>query len=61
MARKNYTLGNIVKMKKAHPCGTNSWEIVRVGVDIKIKCQGCNRIVMLARSDFEKRLIKVLE
>lgn len=61
MARKNYTLGNIVKMKKAHPCGTNSWEVVRVGVDIKIKCQGCNRIVMLPRSDFERRLIKVLE
>ncbi len=61
MIRKKYTLGDIVKMKKAHPCGSNNWEIIRVGVDIKIKCQGCNRIVMLARSDFEKRLAKVLE
>ena len=35
---KNYKLGSIVMMKKDHPCGTNKWEVVRMGADIKIKC-----------------------
>lgn len=54
-------LGDLVQMKKAHPCGSDRWVIVRVGADIKIKCQGCGRIVMLDRAEFEKRLKKVLE
>lgn len=48
-------------MKKPHPCGSYNWEVIRMGADIKIKCQGCGRIVMLARSEFEKRMIKVIE
>lgn len=47
-------------MKKGHPCGTNEWEIIRMGADIKLKCLGCNRVVMLSRIDFNKRLKKVL-
>ena len=38
---KNYTIGTKVTMKKAHPCGTNLWEIVRLGADIKLKCINC--------------------
>lgn len=53
-------LGDLVQMKKAHPCGSDRWVIVRVGADIKIKCQGCGRIVMLERPEFEKRLKKIL-
>lgn len=60
MQRKEFDLGNIVKMKKAHPCGSYNWEVVRMGADIKIKCQGCGRVVMLARSEFEKRMLKVI-
>ena len=48
-------------MKKTHPCGSDEWEIIRVGADIKIKCAGCGRIVMMDRSVFDKRLRKVLE
>lgn len=50
-----------MKMKKVHPCGSYNWEVIRMGADIKIKCQGCNRIVMLSRSEFEKRMVKVIE
>ena len=48
-------------MKKQHPCGSNLWEITRVGVDIKIKCTKCNREIMLSSLDFEKKLKKVVE
>ena len=56
-----YDLGDVVMMKKPHPCGANEWEIIRMGADIKIKCLGCGQIVMLSRRDFEKRLKKVLK
>jgi len=58
---KEYNLGSVVIMKKPHPCGENRWEVVRVGVDIKIKCTKCNREIMLSRLDFEKKLKKVVE
>ncbi|MBQ9298562.1 MAG: DUF951 domain-containing protein [Clostridia bacterium] len=44
-----YEVGQIVKTKKKHPCGSNEWEIIRVGVDFKFKCLGCGHIVMLPR------------
>ena len=55
----DYQLNDIVEMKKQHPCKkSNQWKIVRMGADIKIKCLGCNAIVMFSRRDFEKRLKK---
>ncbi|WP_426350984.1 DUF951 domain-containing protein [Alloiococcus sp. CFN-8] len=57
---KNFDIGDVVQMKKQHPCGTDKWEIIRVGADIKIKCTGCGRIVMLPRSKFEKDMKKVV-
>ena len=57
----DYQLNDIVEMKKQHPCKkSNQWKIVRMGADIKIKCLGCNAIVMFSRRDFEKRLWKTL-
>ncbi|MDQ7252460.1 DUF951 domain-containing protein [Pediococcus pentosaceus] len=56
-----YELLDIVQMKKSHPCGSNTWEIIRVGMDIKIKCEGCGHIVMLPRREFERKLKKVVE
>jgi len=53
-------LGDIVQMRKTHPCGSDQWTVIRVGADIKIKCTGCGRIVMLERADFVKRRKKVL-
>lgn len=54
-------VGDLVKMRKAHPCGSDLWRITYVGADIKIKCEKCERIVMLERPVFEKRLKKVME
>ena len=56
----DYKLGSIVIMKKQHPCGTNEWEIVRVGADIKIKCIKCGRTVLIPRIEFNKKLKKVI-
>jgi len=57
----DYKLNDIVQMKKQHPCRKSwQWEIVRVGVDIKIKCLGCGNVVMLERVDFEKKLKKII-
>ncbi len=58
--QKEYQVGSIVKMKKDHPCGTNEWEITRVGADIKIKCIKCERTIMLPRIEFNKKLKKIL-
>lgn len=57
---KDYKLGSVVIMKKEHPCGTNKWEIIRMGADIKIKCLKCDRTIMLSRIDFNKKLKKVI-
>ena len=55
----DFNLGDIVKMKKAHPCGSDEWEILRVGADFRIKCMGCGHLVMLPRVKFEKNVKKV--
>nr|WP_279286430.1 DUF951 domain-containing protein [Clostridium cadaveris] len=54
-------MGDIVEMKKQHPCGSSNWEIIRLGADVKIKCVGCQRIIMIPRSKFEKDVKKVIE
>lgn len=55
---QTFYLGDIVQMKKQHPCGSYQWEVIRLGADIKIRCTGCSRIVMLPRVDFQKRVKK---
>ena len=47
--------GDVVRLKKAHPCGVNEWEITRIGADIGLRCCGCDRRVMLVRSEFDRR------
>ena len=49
-------LGDIVRLRKKHPCGSYEWEVARVGVDIGLLCQGCGRRILLPRSTFNKRL-----
>ena len=57
-----YGLNDIVEMKKEHPCHKSKyWKIIRMGADIKIKCLGCGAAVMLDRSDFEKKLKRMIE
>lgn len=50
----DYQLGSIIKMKKAHPCGTNAWEILRTGMDFRLKCTGCGHMIMIPRKEVEK-------
>lgn len=49
-------LGDIVRLRKVHPCGSYEWRVVRLGADIGLKCLGCGRRVLLPRSTFERRL-----
>ena len=49
-------VGDMVKMKKPHPCGSQEWEILRVGMDFRMKCIGCGHQVMLARKLAEKNI-----
>ena len=49
-----FNVGQVIKLKKQHPCGTNAWEIIRVGADFRLKCTGCNHQVMLSRNIVEK-------
>lgn len=58
---KDYDLNDIVEMKKPHPCGTNRWQIIRMGMDIKLQCVNCGRLVMMPRREFERKLKKILE
>ena len=57
----DYQIGDIVKTKKSHPCGSNLWEITRIGVDFKLKCQGCGHIIVLERPMALKIITKKLD
>lgn len=58
---QTFDLGDIVEMKKQHPCGNKEFEVIRLGADIKIKCTSCGRIIMIPRSKFQKDAKKVIE
>ena len=51
---QQYEVGDVVKMKKKHPCGSFEWEILRVGADFRLKCLGCGHQIMIARKLVEK-------
>lgn len=56
-----YEIGDIVKTKKEHPCGSKLWEIIRVGVDFKLKCLGCGHIIIIERPKALKMIVKKVE
>lgn len=56
-----YSVGDIVMMRKTHPCGSDKWEVTRTGMDFRIKCLGCQRQVMLPRTKFEKSVRKIIQ
>jgi len=53
-------LGDIVRLRKPHPCGSYEWEIVRVGADIRIRCRRCGRRILLPRRDFQRHVKEVM-
>ncbi|MCC0629746.1 MULTISPECIES: DUF951 domain-containing protein [unclassified Clostridioides] len=54
-------IGDIVELKKQHACGCKEFEIIRIGMDIKIKCTKCSRLIMLDRETLEKRVKKLIK
>ncbi|MCD7750349.1 MAG: DUF951 domain-containing protein [Lachnospiraceae bacterium] len=55
----NIQVGDILKLKKKHPCGSFEWEVLRTGADIRLKCTGCGRMIMQPRSSVEKSIRSV--
>lgn len=53
-------LGDRVRLRKPHPCGSTDWQVVRLGADIGLKCQGCGRRVLLPRSEVERRIKQIV-
>jgi len=51
-----FHLGDIVRLRKPHPCGSYEWRVVRLGADIGLQCQGCDHRILLPRSTLERRL-----
>ena len=54
-------LGDVLQMKKAHPCGGSLWTVSRLGADIGINCEKCGRYVLLARSQLTRRVKRVVQ
>ena len=53
-------VGDILTMKKKHPCGSDSWTVLRIGADFKIRCNGCGHEIMNPRSKVEKNIKKII-
>ncbi len=56
MTMIEFRLGDVVRLRKQHPCGSDTWEVVRLGADIGLQCLGCRRRVLLPRSTVERRI-----
>ena len=59
MEKLLYEIGDVVKLKKKHPCGSFEWEILRVGADFRLKCIGCGHQIMIARKMVEKNIKEI--
>lgn len=57
----NINVGNILKLKKPHPCGSKEWEVLRIGADFRLKCLGCGHQIMIARRLLEKNIKEITE
>ncbi|MDO4302855.1 MAG: DUF951 domain-containing protein [Bacillota bacterium] len=52
-------VGDVLKLKKAHPCGSKEWEVLRVGADFRLKCLGCGHQIMTPRRQVEKNIKEI--
>lgn len=55
-----YNVGQILQFKKKHPCGCDQWKVISIGVDYKLECMSCNRIIIIPRVDLKKKVKKVI-
>lgn len=58
---QKFNIGDVVELKKSHPCGSVQWEVMRVGMDFRIKCLGCGHQILLPRPKFEKSIKKIIK
>ena len=58
----DYDLGDIIELKKPHPCTSKSkqFEIIKLGADLKIRCLGCGNVLIISRDNFNRRFVKVV-
>ncbi|MDI3299644.1 MAG: DUF951 domain-containing protein [Bacillota bacterium] len=56
-----FHLGDVIEMKRPHPCGSVTWEVLRTGADLRLRCTGCGRLVLLPRSRVEQRLVRIVD
>lgn len=54
-------IGDILKFKKNHPCGGFTWKVLRIGIDFKLECTTCKRVIMISRLDALKRIKEVIK
>lgn len=55
------SVGDTLKLKKPHPCGSKEWEVLRIGADFRIKCKGCGHQLMIARTILEKNIKEICQ
>ena len=56
----DFEIGQVIKLKKPHPCGVNEWEIIRVGADFRLKCKGCEHQIVIPRPQAEKNIRNIV-
>lgn len=61
MEKIEYKIGDVVRLKKKHPCGSDCWEVLRVGADFRMKCMGCAHQMMMARSIVTKNTKEIVK
>lgn len=52
-------VGDVLKLKKQHPCGSKEWDVLRIGADFRLRCRGCQRQIMISRRDLEKNIKEI--
>lgn len=60
MEKTTINVGNVIEFKKKHPCGGTTWKVLRVGVDFKLECETCKRIILISRLDVNKRIKRII-
>lgn len=60
MSGMDIQVGDILKLKKQHPCGSKEWEVLRIGADFRLKCTGCGHQIMIARRQAEKNVREII-
>jgi hypothetical protein len=55
-----YDVGDVLEFKKTHPCGSKNWKVLKTGVDYKLECLGCKRVIIIPRVDLKKKVKKII-